>query len=269
VTSSTGPVYEELYGHTAKHMVVIAFGLVMSALILLLSAPAYTRAIVVAVFGGEAVMFSVVALSRVAAIRVDADGVTVRPYPLRFKVVAFYPWADVVQIRIMRKKGYTGSVLLKLRDGAWASMMSRVTRRRSLKPLMFALPPGVVINQWKLHPARLAAAVASFAPAVQVVEATMDYVINVDYPVLPDYTAHPRLARGWPGWVLAGAAAGLVAGVVLALVNGNADNGVTIAAGFLILLAPAALCVALATVLYRWYRSRRGTAVPPSSPGIG
>jgi hypothetical protein len=73
----------------------------------------------------------------------------------------------------------------------------------------------------------------------------------------------PR-AIAWPGWVLAGAVAGLVAAVILAGVGGpNAHDAANAASGRIGLLALAALCVAVPAVLYRWYRARRHRAVPP------
>lgn len=85
---------------------------------------------------------------------------------------------------------------------------------------------------------------------------------------------HPRrstLVHGWPGWVLAGALAGLVAGVFLAVAAEPRSNGAaSTAAGGLIVTALAAACVAVAAAayrLYRRYRSRRLAAVPPGLRG--
>jgi hypothetical protein len=73
----------------------------------------------------------------------------------------------------------------------------------------------------------------------------------------------------WPGWVLAGAVAGLVAGLILAVLAGPhpPHDAQSLAAGWLILFAIAAVCVAVPAALYRRYRSRRVVAVPPSLPG--
>jgi hypothetical protein len=79
-----------------------------------------------------------------------------------------------------------------------------------------------------------------------------------------------QLARfhGWPGWLLAGAAAGLVAGIALAVAGGSQGHGATsTVAGFVILLALATMCVAIPATLYRRYTSRRLGAGPPSLPG--
>jgi hypothetical protein len=181
VTSHAGPVYEARYGRTPKHIFSIGYGLVVSAVILLIPAPAWVRVIVVGVFGGLAVMLATMAFSRNPALRVDAAGVTIRPYPLRFSVIAFYPWEDVVQIRITRFERTKGQyVEIQLRDGAAWSSLSRATatRPRSRKALMFAGIPGVAVNGWTLHLPRLAAAVARFAPAVQVIDAATGSVVN-------------------------------------------------------------------------------------------
>lgn len=74
--------------------------------------------------------------------------------------------------------------------------------------------------------------------------------------------------RGWPKWVLAGAAAGLVAGFGLAVTGGsNTNDAANTAAGYLILLALAAVAVAVLADLYRLYRRhrvRRLASLPPS-----
>lgn len=63
---------------------------------------------------------------------------------------------------------------------------------------------------------------------------------------------------------LAGAVAGLVAGVILAVVSGpDGHDAASTAAGWIILVALAAVCVAIPAALYRRYRSRRRVAVPP------
>jgi len=178
VTSHVGPVYEARYGRSPKHIFSIGYGLVMSAVILLIPAPAWVRVIVVGGFGGLAVVPATMTFSRNPALRVDALGVTIRPYPLRFSVIAFYPWDDVVQILIMRFQDSEGQfVQIQLRDGAAWSSLSRSTRPRSRKALMFA-ENGVAVNGWTLHLASLAAAVACFAPAVQVIDASTGLVVN-------------------------------------------------------------------------------------------
>jgi hypothetical protein len=67
--------------------------------------------------------------------------------------------------------------------------------------------------------------------------------------------------------MLAGAVAGLVAGIILAVVNGHTRDAASTPAGVLILLALAAVCVAVPAALYRGYRSRRAGVVQPSLPG--
>lgn len=74
----------------------------------LIPAQAWVRVIVVGVFGGAAVMLATMAFSRSPALRVDPAGVAIRPYPLRFSVIAFYPWEDVAQILILRFRDSKG-----------------------------------------------------------------------------------------------------------------------------------------------------------------
>jgi hypothetical protein len=179
VTSPAGPVYQARYGRTWKHTVSIGFGLVASAVFLPAAVPAWQKLIVVGGFGGGAVMLAALALSR-PALRVDAAGVTIRPYPLRFSVIAFYPWQHVAQIRIIRFQRPAGQyVEIQLREGASWSPPSRPTSPRSRKALYFA-QNSVAVNGWTLHPGRLAAAVACFAPSVQVIDAATGFVVNPD-----------------------------------------------------------------------------------------
>lgn len=177
--SRSNSVYEAWYGHTAKNIFAICFGVLVSAIILLAPAPAWTRVIVVGGFGGMAVLLATVAVKRTPALRVDADGITVRPYPLRFRAIAFYPWEDVLQIYIKRfRDSKDPYVVVRLRDtAAWRMSINRA-RPKSQKALMLAFPTGVDVNGWKLDPARLAAAVAHFAPAIQVIDQATGSVIS-------------------------------------------------------------------------------------------
>jgi hypothetical protein len=73
--------------------------------------------------------------------------------------------------------------------------------------------------------------------------------------------------HGWPTRVLAGGAAGLVAGISLAAVNGRTSDATSTAAGLVILLALGALCIAGSAILYRRYRSSRARATKPAQRG--
>jgi hypothetical protein len=177
VTSHSGPVYQASYGRTYKHIIGIGFGSAVCALAVAVQAPAWQKVLVIGSMGSLTFMLVRMALSRKPALRVDAAGVTIRPYPLRFKVIAFYPWADVDRIILMPLQDTPAQyVQIKLRDSAiWLG--SRPVRPRSRKALYFA-GAGVAVNGWTLRPARLAAAVARFAPGVQVVDGAAGFVIN-------------------------------------------------------------------------------------------
>lgn len=90
---------------------------------------------------------------------------------------------------------------------------------------------------------------------------------------IPDDTGQfPRRQRprahGWPGWVLAGAVAGLVACGYLAAAGGpDRHDAANVAAGWVGLFALAALCLAAPVALYRRCRSRRVDPVPPHDGG--
>jgi hypothetical protein len=175
MTAHSGPVFEARYGRTPKNMTSIGFGLVMSAVMLLIPAPAWAKVLVVGIFGGLSVMLATVAFSRSPALRVDAAGVTIKPYPLRFSVIAFYPWEDVVTIFINHFRQPMGRyVHIRLRAGAAQPSLSTPRARKAL----FFAESSVAVNGWALDPARLAAAVACFAPAVQVVDAATGAVVS-------------------------------------------------------------------------------------------
>jgi hypothetical protein len=177
MTARAGPVYEARYGRAPKHLTSIGFGLVISAVMLLIPAPALAKVLVVAIFGGMAVMLAAVTFSRSPALRVDASGVTIRPYPLRFGVIACYPWEDVVAIYINVFRQPMGRyVHIRLREGAAQPSLRRQRARKAL----FLARSSVAVNGWTLHPARLAAAVAYFAPAVQVVDAATGAIVSQD-----------------------------------------------------------------------------------------
>lgn len=163
----------------------------MSAVILLIPAPVWTRVIVVVVFGGIAVMLATITLSRNPALRVDAAGVTIRPYTLPLSMILFYPWGDVVQFVIIRAKPTGQFVHIRLREGAHLSALNRLTTPKAQRELALAgrrsgntrttlQPPGIAIavNGWTLHPAQLAAAVAHFAPAIRVIDEATGSVID-------------------------------------------------------------------------------------------
>jgi hypothetical protein len=271
VTSHAGPAYKARYGRTPKHIIGMCYCFAMTAMILLIPAPAWVRVIVAGTLGSVGVMLATLTFSRSPALGVDAAGVTIRPYPLRFSVIAFYPWENVAQILIVRSRQTNGQyVQIRPRPGTALSSLSPLTRPKNREALAMA-GDCVAVNGWTLHPAVLAAAVARFAPAVQVVDATTGSVVSPEHVVADDTGQLPQrhvpAAHGWPEWVLAGAGAGLVAGVILAVVNGPAHSAASTAAGFLILLALAAACVAAPATFYRRYRARRGAV--PSSPDIG
>ena len=177
MSSHSGPVYQASYGRTYKHFIGIGFGLVMTAIFLPAALPAWQKLIIVGTFGGTALLLARLALSRKPALRVDAAGVTIRPYPLRFKAIAFYPWADVDRIVLLPVQDTPAQcVWIKLRDGA-SLFGGGPVRPKSRKAVYFAQAV-VAVNGWTLHPARLAAAVACFAPGVEVIDESTGFLIN-------------------------------------------------------------------------------------------
>jgi hypothetical protein len=77
------------------------------------------------------------------------------------------------------------------------------------------------------------------------------------------------VVHGWPGWVLAGAVAGLIAGISLAVAGGSDTNdAASIAAGTVILVALAAVSVGVLATLYRLYRRNRRRRLAALPPGL-
>jgi hypothetical protein len=109
------------YGHSPKHIFGTGFGLAMSAAMLLIPAPLWARVFVVVTVGGASVMLAMITL------RVDAAGVTIRPYTLPASVLLFYPWDDVVQFVIIRAKSKEQFVHIRLREGAQLTALNRLS----------------------------------------------------------------------------------------------------------------------------------------------
>ena len=80
-------------------------------------------------------------------------------------------------MRLQHPKGQY--VHIQLREGAGWPSPSPSTGPRSRKALSLA-GTGVLVNGWTLHPARLAAAVASFAPGVQVIDEATGLAVTPD-----------------------------------------------------------------------------------------
>jgi len=176
-------VYEARFASpkTARLAIIL---LAFCAVVLVLPASLLARIVVVVPCGIGLVILLAAGLSRKTALRVDADGVRLCQSPFFRSAAAFYPWADLRKILLWRyqRLQYIG---VERREGApeptgaFAGPASRAAVRRTAP----GIEPGVALtgaaaNTWALDRKRLVAAVAHFAPAVEVVDTTTSQVLH-------------------------------------------------------------------------------------------
>jgi hypothetical protein len=165
-------------GWNRQNLKLVVLALVFCAAALLPTMPLWLRVTDLAFFGGGTLLLLGASLGRPVALRVDAAGITLRRTPLfRGSTAQTYPWPEVEQIVIWGayRMDYVG-----VRRAPGAAPLSgrfngptsaRVAAMTSGLRAEVALT-GVPANNWVLDRARLRAAVAQFAPQVQVVDLT-------------------------------------------------------------------------------------------------
>lgn len=177
--------YEAKYGWNRQSWRIIAIALVFCAAGLLPGVSLWLAIVDIAFFGGGAVMIAVFALRGTTAVRVDQAGVTLCSSPLYPRsTTRLFPWEDIVGVVIWRG-AFSGRVnrleyvSVVRRPGAPA-LTGKFTGRRTRSAARLESPgipaEAAVIraatNGWVLDHARLADAVAHFAPGVRVVDRT-------------------------------------------------------------------------------------------------
>jgi hypothetical protein len=134
--------------------------------------PIALRACVVVFFGAGAIMFARVAASREVALRIDAAGVTLGGYPLRYAATTEHvPWSDVETVVLWHQRVNTVTlpyVGIQRRQNASRPSGNRVGDSIS-RGLVSHVSPEVVrssrlIRGWQLDPQRLAASMDRFSP---------------------------------------------------------------------------------------------------------
>ncbi len=180
-----GMSYEAKYGWNRQSWRIIGIALVCCAAALLPGMPLWLRLVVIAFFGGGAVMMAAVSFRRPIAVRVDQAGVTLCASPLYPKsTTRVFPWEDVTRVIIWRGP-FSGRVSrlefvgVERRPGALPLSGKFIGRSSQAAARLEApgIPAEAAVtragtNGWVLDHGKLTAAVAYFAPGVRVVDTT-------------------------------------------------------------------------------------------------
>jgi hypothetical protein len=186
--------YEARYGWNRQSLRLIAICLGFCA-VSFLSHELWLRILVLAFFGGGAVLMAYMSLSRRTAVRVDASGLTLCTSPLyAMSTTRKFPWDDIAKIVIWRgaasgrinRLEYVG---VERRPGA-APLAGRFVGATSQSAAGLIAPgipaevsiTGAATNGWVLDRDRLASAVAHFAPAVPVLDTTTGQYLTPAHP---------------------------------------------------------------------------------------
>ncbi len=173
------PGYEARYGGwNRRSLRVLVITLVFCAAAFLPTMPVWLRITDLVFFGGGTLLMLAASMGRPVAVRVNAAGITLRRSPLfRSSTAQTYPWPEVEQVVIWRifNTDYVG---IRQVPGA-PPLSGRFSGRTSGRAaaLTSGLQPevgvtGVPASNWVLDRERLTAAVAQFAPHIQVVDLT-------------------------------------------------------------------------------------------------
>jgi hypothetical protein len=174
-------VYEARYGWHGRTIGLVVVAVVFDVLAVVLPMPLWLRVAILLLFGGGLLVMLAGILGQRLALRVDETGITLGSPPLRPASKAqVVPWADIRRVVLWRQAlpyaqtmRYVG---LERRHGA--PPLAGPRARKAGRIAGSALAPHVdpetlmasrAVNGWRLDPQRLAAAVAHFAPGVQVV----------------------------------------------------------------------------------------------------
>ncbi|MFA1544519.1 hypothetical protein [Actinomadura monticuli] len=173
-----GEVYEVRYGPTLKNTVLMISSLVLALGCLLPEVPLHIRVPGILLFGTGVVIFLAMTFSRQVAFRVDAEGILVAGGPFRYRAsLLSVPWTDVKAVVLWRQHAaqnipYVG--VLRHEDRPADKPVGKAGR------LLYGAVAGHVpaevakasrqVNGWRLDRDRLAAAVAHFAPDVQIID---------------------------------------------------------------------------------------------------
>jgi hypothetical protein len=169
--------YEARYGWNRRSATVIGVAVVFCIFIAILPTVFWLRIICWGVFGLGAVVIMVSMATGAIALRVDASGITAcsRPFPPRRS--RFYPWHDVRAIMIWRFRrmriigfaGHPGAAPLLGQEGGQTAVLAMMSRGIPRD----VAATGLAVNGWALATDDLRAAVAHFAPDVEIIDTTV------------------------------------------------------------------------------------------------
>jgi hypothetical protein len=178
-------VYEAKYGWNLQAAKLVGLALVFCAAVFVVSVPLWFRILAIVFFGGGALVFAGVNLTRRTALRVDSSGVTLCRSPLYPKsATSHYPWSDITQVVIWQptiRSRLIRTEYVGIRRQAGAPRLTgRFTGPRSQSAaarMAPGIPPGVAATgaratTWTIDRRRLADAVAHFAPRVRLLDTT-------------------------------------------------------------------------------------------------
>ncbi|MEU5994831.1 hypothetical protein ABZ806_38135 [Spirillospora sp. NPDC047418] len=173
-----GEVYEVRYGPTLKNTALLIGSVVLILGCLLPEVPLHIRVLGVVLFGVAGLVFLAMTFSRKVAFRADAEGIMVAGGPFRYRAsLLSVPWTDVKAVVLWKQSAgqsipYVG--VLRHEDRPAGKPVGKAGR------LLYGAVAGHVpaevakasrqVNGWRLDRDRLAAAVAHFAPDVEIID---------------------------------------------------------------------------------------------------
>ncbi|MFE7748550.1 hypothetical protein [Streptomyces sp. NPDC057428] len=178
---SAAPVYEARYGVDRRSLGVLAGSALFTVFLALADFTLVQRVLGLVLFGGGGVFFAFTTVSRKVAFRVDGTGVLLGGSPARYQATtAHVPWEDITAVVLWRQHSAAGIPWVGVARRPEAGPLPGPGQGRAARATMRALAPEVpadvalasrAVSGWRLDRDALSAAVAHFAPGVQVVDA--------------------------------------------------------------------------------------------------
>ncbi|MGW7362343.1 hypothetical protein ACWGI8_02705 [Streptomyces sp. NPDC054841] len=181
-TSSKAPVYEARYGFDRRTVAVLG-GSALFCACLLIPGVGFSwgqRIAVVVLFGGGGLLMAAGALTRKVAFRVDESGVLLGGSPLRYRATTVHvPWEDITAVVLWQQHVQHATIpWIGVARPEGAPPLPGPGQGRLARAVGGALAPVPVdlllasraVNGWRLDKGRLGAAVAHFAPGMQIVD---------------------------------------------------------------------------------------------------